>query len=763
MKSGVWDEDSSNAPYQIQGNWDADTNTPDLLLVTTVGYAWTVSIAGNTNLDGITNWLLGDTAVKTSTGWAKVSASNATWGNITGLLADQIDLLNALALKANDSDVVKLTGNQTIHDTKTFHENPIIPTPTLDLHPVTKKYTDDGLALKQNRPTTAIENNIAVFNATKDTKDSSKAFTTSLTVSPSDIKVPTEKAVTDVLIPLLIKTYNELSTGIKSGFAITINADNTKIDIASGLGLIVNNDDPTQPYIVSVSCPECLAITLTNLATSNATYLAIDSTGTLIQQTSPYTALQRRSLILLGVAIHSNRTIVNAINNLPDISLSSQSQLNDLMDGLRGFNVTGNIISANGANLFINKSLGYLFKKGSNFRNDINNPHVLTLQAQVAPSNIRYRLRNGTEYANTNSVDPDNYDLNNVLTPVSPNKFTIQHIVLFTSGLIRIQYGQTLYGSLSEATQAISTETFIEEQNMAENGLLRCLLVVKQGTTDLSNINNVRFFEPDRFGSTKLTGSGAGTTTLQQAYNNSIKPQILTDSIGTSFQIKRGSASDNDAVFEILNGNNEIVGILYGNATSFGNITTGHYFKVEADGTVVLMGNATAYDDISLSGLSFSAGGASAPDLINFVNSNCITYGFDGNATTERLYLTTEMHHDYMEGTDLELHIHWAPSTANLGNVKWQIYYTWQNKDGTFETPVLLPVISEARGVAWQNTYASFGMISGLNKVINSQLLLQVFRVPTDGEDTYPDNAAFIAFGIHYKKDGFGSRTITAK
>lgn len=34
--------------------------------------------------------------------------------------------------KANDSDVVKLTGNQTVNGTKTFGTSPVVPSKTTD-------------------------------------------------------------------------------------------------------------------------------------------------------------------------------------------------------------------------------------------------------------------------------------------------------------------------------------------------------------------------------------------------------------------------------------------------------------------------------------------------------------------------------------------------------------------------------------------------------------------------------------------------------
>ena len=57
---------------RIQGAWDASTNDPDITSTTVVGSAWIVSVDGNTDLGGITDWLVGDMAVKTSTGWIKV-------------------------------------------------------------------------------------------------------------------------------------------------------------------------------------------------------------------------------------------------------------------------------------------------------------------------------------------------------------------------------------------------------------------------------------------------------------------------------------------------------------------------------------------------------------------------------------------------------------------------------------------------------------------------------------------------------------------
>jgi hypothetical protein len=96
-------DDATAAAIILQGEWDADTNTPDITGTTTSGYAWRVTVAGSTNLGGITDWDIGDLAVKTASGWLKIDNTDvsAVWGNITGILSNQTDLQSALDGKAS--------------------------------------------------------------------------------------------------------------------------------------------------------------------------------------------------------------------------------------------------------------------------------------------------------------------------------------------------------------------------------------------------------------------------------------------------------------------------------------------------------------------------------------------------------------------------------------------------------------------------------------------------------------------------------------
>jgi len=61
-----------------QGTWNASTNTPTLTSsVGTKGYYYVVNVAGSTNLNGITDWQVGDWAVYNGIAWQKIDNTDA--------------------------------------------------------------------------------------------------------------------------------------------------------------------------------------------------------------------------------------------------------------------------------------------------------------------------------------------------------------------------------------------------------------------------------------------------------------------------------------------------------------------------------------------------------------------------------------------------------------------------------------------------------------------------------------------------------------
>jgi hypothetical protein len=70
--------DSIIGALSYQGTWNASTNTPTLTSsVGTKGYYYVVSVAGTTNLNGITDWQVGDWAVYNGSAWQKIDNTDS--------------------------------------------------------------------------------------------------------------------------------------------------------------------------------------------------------------------------------------------------------------------------------------------------------------------------------------------------------------------------------------------------------------------------------------------------------------------------------------------------------------------------------------------------------------------------------------------------------------------------------------------------------------------------------------------------------------
>ena len=101
-----------------QGTWNASTNTPSLTSsVGTKGYYYVVSVAGSTNLNGITDWKLGDWVIFNGSTWDKVDNTDAVisvngYTGIVTLAKGDIGLGNventALSTWAGSSNITTL-------------------------------------------------------------------------------------------------------------------------------------------------------------------------------------------------------------------------------------------------------------------------------------------------------------------------------------------------------------------------------------------------------------------------------------------------------------------------------------------------------------------------------------------------------------------------------------------------------------------------------------------------------------------------------
>lgn len=114
----------STGQLSYQGTWNASTNTPALASgVGTQNYYYVVSVAGTTNLDGITDWQVNDWAIFNGTVWQKIDQSDLVSsvngktgavslvvGDIPGAVPNTVNVLAGTGMSGGGA----LTGNVTI-------------------------------------------------------------------------------------------------------------------------------------------------------------------------------------------------------------------------------------------------------------------------------------------------------------------------------------------------------------------------------------------------------------------------------------------------------------------------------------------------------------------------------------------------------------------------------------------------------------------------------------------------------------------------
>jgi hypothetical protein len=198
---------------------------------------------------------------------------------------------------------------------------------------------------------------------------------------------------------------------------------------------------------------------------------------------------------------------------------------------------------------------------------------------------------------------------------------------------------------------------------------------------------------------------------------------------------------------------------------SFSSLTVGdvnNYTQVDEDGFLQTFGSGRGYYDFNF-GVNAFTRGAAAPDLIDLAGTDIETAGFDGVNITEELSAVLEFNHNWAEGTTIYPHVHWYPTTADQGNVVWQLEFAIVAQLGAVPASTTVTVTQAADGVAWVGHLAQFPSVDTTGFLIGTQMFIRLFRDPTVGADTYGADAALATFGLHVLLDSLGSRGLLVK
>lgn len=322
---------------------------------------------------------------------------------------------------------------------------------------------------------------------------------------PASIDMRVDRISGDVVAPLI-------GTGLVRGGEVTVNVGNPKaIDVAPFLGYIVDyTTNPSSPTVVRVETTAPTTVVLDAAAQARiVTWFLVDSTGAFIQQPNPPTDAQRRTHIQIGaLGYDSGAGVIFSDQTLPVILSQPVNQMYDLFNALGPFPISGNVLSPNGANLMINKTSGTMFVASwKYFAAGVltNDPHISALAAQT-PASYRYLTQAAASAGPVrNTLDVANYDVGGVVTPIGggAGSSTIHRVWGFgTEGIteqVNIQYGQTVYSSLSAATAAIGQTAFVKNPDIEGTGALLGWIAVTRTATDLSNPAQAFFQRAGKF------------------------------------------------------------------------------------------------------------------------------------------------------------------------------------------------------------------------------------------------------------------------
>jgi hypothetical protein len=564
-----------------QGTWDASTNTPTLTSsVGTKGYYYVVSVAGSTNLNGITDWLVGDWAVYNGTAWQKVDNTDSvtsvngatgavvlTTTNIaegtnlyytdvrarasnsagTGISYDNV---TGVITNSAPDQTVALTGGTGISTSGTYPNFTITNTSPSSGGTVTSVATGTGLTGGPitSSGTISIDSTVATLTGTQ-------TLTNKTLTSPkvNEILDANGNEVLGLLSTASATDYLAIKNGIGVGVPLHISSEGSSANIGlhiqpKGTGLVTISDgtDFNKGIRFRSSGSAASAITLLDAVSSAGHVITLpDATTTLVGRNTTDT-LTNKSI--------SGST--NTLSNIGNASLTNSAiTINGTSTSLGGSISVGTVTSVDAtAGTGISVSGGPITGSGSLTINNTAPDQTVVLTAGTGIST------SGTypSFTVTNTAPDQTVAITGaggaVVSGTYPN-FTITT----PSGTVTSVTGTAPIASSGGATPAIS----ISQASGSTDGYL--------SSTDWTTFNNKGNGTVTSVSATSpITSSGGATPTIAMPAATGSVNGYLTSTDWTTFNSKGAGTVTS------VGGTGTVNGItLTGTVTSSGSLTLG--------------------------------------------------------------------------------------------------------------------------------------------------------------------------------------------
>jgi hypothetical protein len=160
-------------------------------------------------------------------------------------------------------------------------------------------------------------------------------------------------------------------------------------------------------------------------------------------------------------------------------------------------------------------------------------------------------------------------------------------------------------------------------------------------------------------------------------------------------------------------------------------------------------------------------GSSSSPDIIAYAGSSYAEIAAFDDSSDEYVGTWKEIPHDYAEGTDLSIHIHWgSAAAAPSGDVRWNFVYQIRHPDGTNTTVIsetTVGLTAATPTAQWDLKTHELGTITGTNIKIGDQIVFDLIRDANNAADTMTGDAIVSTIGLHYKRNSLGSEGLISK
>lgn len=270
---------------------------------------------------------------------------------------------------------------------------------------------------------------------------------------------------------------------------ITINTDNSKIDISAGTLELV--DSSTVPATVSIiPFAGITAHSPLFMAGSTATFYSVGISGEITERVERSTPTQRRDFATIGLASHIDHLVVDVTVDTPQLNIDVANQIADFIRAKGFFSTSGNIVSGIDGGLTIEKEAGSGFDLNVSGASSPKDPHNINMPS-LNPAMLFHVLRDGSIGDPTSvNIDPEIWDNEGVIDTVSSNtNATVSDIYIFPNNLISRLIPQQVYTTFSDAKDAVTlgTHKVVLPADFAQGGMLLARVILRKNASDFNN------------------------------------------------------------------------------------------------------------------------------------------------------------------------------------------------------------------------------------------------------------------------------------